>query len=258
MKTLLKVVLGLFGLIALGLVAVFFFTTDMVTTADDFFAAVKNQNMNKAYTYLSEDFKASTSKSDLQQYLNKNAISSFKEASWESRSINGGRGSLTGSISTESGGVVPITLNFVEAENGWKIYSILKPSSGIHEETISAQMPSEQEQISLVKKSIQVFAEDVNRKSMKKFHAYISNLWQRQVTVAKLDEAFGAFYNIGADMTVLANYSPQFSQKPSINEDGVLVIAGKYPTKPSQVDFEQKYIYEGLGWKLMGFNINIK
>ncbi|WP_299178927.1 hypothetical protein [uncultured Neptuniibacter sp.] len=258
MNKLVKILLGIVGVFVLAIVAIFYFTADMVTSADEFFAAVKNKEMNKAYTYLSEDFQASTSQSDLESYLEKNLIHKFKEASWESRSINGGRGSLIGSITTESGGVVPITLSFVKGENGWKIYSIQKPSSGIQEESSPIAMPSEQEQVQLVSKSMQIFAESVNEKSMAKFHSHVSNLWQQQFTIEKFNEAFGGFYDIGVDLTVLSNYSPQFKVKPSIDENGVLVIAGHYPTEPNQVHFEQKYIYEGLGWKLMGFSTNIK
>ncbi|UTW03960.1 hypothetical protein KDX31_02720 [Amphritea atlantica] len=258
MKKLVKILLGLVGVFVLAIVAVFYFTSDMVASADEFFTAIKNKDMNKAYTYLSEDFQANTSQSDLEAYLQKNLIHKFKEASWESRSINGGRGSLIGSITTESGGVVPITLSFVKGKNGWKIYSLQKPSSGIQEESSPVEMPSEQEQVQLVSRSMRVFAASVNEKSMAKFHSYVSNLWQQEFTVEKFDEAFGAFYNVGVDLTVLDNYSPQFKTKPSIDENGVLVITGHYPTEPSQVYFEQKYVYEGLGWKLVGFSTNIK
>ena len=105
---------------------------------------------------------------------------------------------------------------------------------------------------------MQSFAESVNDKSMEKFHSEISGLWQRQVTIDELNAAFGGFYDAGVDLTVLNNYSPRFNSRPSIDENGVLVIAGHYPTEPNQVYFEQSYVYEGLGWKLIGFKINIK
>ena len=43
-----------------------------------------------------------------------------------------------------------------------------------------------------------------------------------------------------------------------IGEHGELILKGYFPTKPDQVYFEQKYLYEGLGWKLFGFSINVK
>jgi hypothetical protein len=258
MNKLVKILLGIAGFFILAIAAIFYFTADMVTLTDEFFTAVKNKDMKKAYTYLSEDFQASTSQSELENYLEKNRISKFKEASWGSRSINGGRGTLIGSITTESGGVVPVTLSFVKGENGWKIYSIQKPSSGIHQEASPLQLPSEHKQIGLVNQSILVFAESVNEKSMAKFHSHVSNLWQQQFTVQKFNEVFSPFYELGVDLTILKNYSPIFNRKPSIDENGVMVISGFYPTKPQQFHFEQKYTYEGLGWKLMGFSANIE
>ena len=134
MKTLLKVLLGFVGVIVLAISAVFFFTADITEAADEFFFAVKDKDMDKAYSYLSEDFQSGTTKGDLQLYLEKNSLSKFKEANWESRSINDARGDLTGSITTDSGGVVPIALSFIKGDNGWKIHSIQKPSSGVQEE----------------------------------------------------------------------------------------------------------------------------
>jgi uncharacterized protein YxeA len=258
MKKLLKILIGIVCVFVLAIAAAFFFTADMTATADEFFTAVKNKDMEKAYTYLSEDFQSGTTKKDLQEYLKSNSFSKFKEANWQSRSFNGGRGDLTGSIATDTGGVIPITLSFVKEENDWKIYSIQKPSSGIQEETTSIEIPSEQVLVKLVNKSMSVFSDSVNEKSMVKFHSHVSNLWQQQFSPEKFDEAFGSFYELDIDLALLESFSPQFSAKPNIDEDGVLLIKGHYPTQPNQVYFEQKYLFEGLGWKLIGFNTNIK
>lgn len=131
MKTLAKVLLGIVGVIALAIAAVFYLTADMTTVADEFFRAVKTNDMDKAYTYLSDDFKAGTSKAELHDFMVSSSLSKFKEASWQSRSFHGNRGQLVGSITTVSGGVVPVTLSFVKGEGGWRIYSIQKPSAGI-------------------------------------------------------------------------------------------------------------------------------
>lgn len=258
MKTFLKILAGIGAVVVIAIVAVMFMTAGMSGTADKFFAAVKSDNYDEAYSLLSDDFKANTSKNQLKQYLEKNTLNKFKEASWESRSVNGGRGELTGSVTTETGGVVPISLGFVKGESEWRIYSIQKPSSGIQEETEAAQLPSEKEQIKLVSDAMHIFAVSVKDKSMDKMYDHVSNLWQKQFTVEKFNEAFGSFFQFGDALMVLDQHSPQFSEKATINEDGVLMLKGLYPTKPNQVYFEQKYIYEGLGWKLMGFNVNIK
>lgn len=258
MKTFLKILAGIGALVVIAIVAVMFMTSGMSDTAEKFFAAVKSDNYDEAYSLLSEDFKNNTTIIQLKSYLDKNALNKFKETSWESRSVNGGRGELTGSITTESGGVVPISLGFVKGENDWKIYSIKKPPSGIQEETESVQLPSEKEQILLVSDAMHIFAVSVKEKSMSKMYNHVSNLWQKQFSVEKFDETFNSFYQFGDALMLLDQHSPQFSEKAAINEDGVLILKGLYPTKPNQLYFEHKYIYEGLGWKLMGLNVNIK
>ena len=242
---------------AIAIGAVFLMTGGMVEVADQFFAAVKANDIETAYSYLSEDFKATTSKEELQRYLARNALAQFKEANWSERSVKGGRGILTGSITTVSGGVVPVKVSFVKGESGWKIYSVQKPAAGLQEEA-SQEMPSKAEQRKLVRSAMQIFAVSANEKSMKKFHDAISTMWRKQYSVAKLDEAYGPIMKIGVDLTILRNINPVFDQKTALDEDGVLLLKGHYPTKPNRVYFEQKYIYQGLDWKLLGFNINIR
>lgn len=257
MNKIAKVFLGVIGVIALALGAIFYFTADMVGVADEFFIAVKEKEIDTAYSFLADDFKASTSQSELMAFLEKNQLDNFRDANWQTRSINGGRGDLEGSITTSTGGVVPVTISFVKGQDGWKIYALQKPMSGLNAESSNLQLPSEEEQVRLVTESMHAFAISVNEGSMSTFHKHTSNLWQQQHSIKDLDQAFRAFYDLGADLTVLDSYSPRFDSASSFNEDGVLLIVGHYPTKPNQLQFEQKYIFEGLGWKLIGFSANI-
>jgi len=258
MKTFFKVLASIGALVVLAIIAVIFFTAGMSDTADNFFAAVKSKNMDKAYTFLTEDFKNNTSKTDLEKYLKNNSLSNFKEANWDSRSVNGGRGKLTGSITTMSGGVVPLTVNFLKGENEWKIYSIQKPSSGIQEETTSNEIPSEKEQVKLVRESIHLFAVSVKEQNMKKLYNHTSSLFQQQFSIEKFNKVYKSFFQYEDKLMILDNYVPKFTSKATINEDGVLALKGEYPTKPSKFTFSQKYIYEGVSWKLLGFNAHVK
>lgn len=259
MKKTLKVVAGIAVVIAVVLGVVFYATSGMTDTADEFFKAVKQQDMAKARGYLAEEFKASTDEAALKAFLSKSAILNFKEASWSKRSVSGGRGELNGSITTETGGNVPIRVVFVKEQDTWKIYALQKPTAGIQSsETTSPNVPGKEELVSLTKKSMHDFAVSVKNKSMEHFRNSISKAWQDQFTTEKLNEAYGSLFNAGADFTVLDSLQPSFEGDALINENGLLVIKGRYPTKPSQVTFEHKYIYEGVAWKLFGFDINVK
>lgn len=257
MKTLLKIIIGIVVVFVLAIGAVFLFTGDMVKTGDMFFESLKANDIDSAYSHLSEDFKSNTNEKEFRRFIKDNSLFGFKESSWEERSINGGRGVLVGSISTIEGGVIPIKLSFVKGENGWKIYSVEKPSSGFQEESNTNSIPSEEALIIMVMDAARDFALAVNAKNSEEFHKTFSSQFKKQFTVEKLDEIYKPIYDLGVDLMLLQQYSPIFEEKPTLGEDGILRLKGYFPTNPSKFYFNQTYIYEGLGWKLMGYSVNI-
>lgn len=258
MKKWVKILIGIVVVFVVAVSSVFFLTSGMVDTADAFFKAIKQQDVSKARSYLAEDFKASTDETALKDFLSKGAILNFKEASWSNRQISGGRGELNGSITTDTGGVVPIKIMFVKENNAWKIYAIQKPTAGLQSEDASPTSPTKADQVALVKQSIHDFIISVEKKDMEHFRSTVSRLWQKQVTTDQLNQAFKAVIDSGANWSMLDSFQPIISSDTKVNENGVLTLVGHYPTEPSQVHFEQKYIYEGVAWKLVGFNIEAK
>jgi hypothetical protein len=256
-KSLLGVVV-VFILAISTIVAVFYLTSGMVSTANYFFNAVKQKDIAKARSYLAEDFKASTDEKALMEFLSKGAILNFKEFSWSERQVSGGRGELNGSITTDTGGVVPIKMMFVKENNSWKIYAIQKPTAGLQSEDSSPTAPNKADQISLVKQSMHDFIISVEKKNMEHFRSTVSHLWQQQHTTETLNKAFEKIINSGGNWQVLEGLTPVLSSDAKIEENGVLLLTGQYLTKPSQVNFEQKYVYEELSWKLIGFNIEAR
>jgi len=138
------------------------------------------------------------------------------------------------------------------------VVAIFYFNSGVEDAAV-LQLPSEIEQAELVSRTINVFAVSVNEKSMQKFYDHISSLWKKQLSVKKLDQAYGKLFGVvGANLTVLSHHRPHFSSQTVIDENGVLLLTGHYHTKPTSVLFQQKYIYEGLSWRLLGFSIDFK
>lgn len=258
MKKLLKILAAFATLGIFGLVLALFFTSGIVDTANDFFSAIQAKQYPKAYGHLSSDFRASTSLDEFVAFLNKNALLSYKEASWANRHVTGEKGELDGSVTTESGGAIPLKLSFVKEGGSWKIYSIQKAKAGILAGDSPAGVLSGSEQIALVRESMKKFAQAVISKDFKDFHRHVSQLWQRQITVEQFNQVFKAFIDADLNLLFLENYMPVFDDIPSVSDEGVLTIKGYYPTKPSRVMFELGYIQEGLDWKLVKTNINIK
>lgn len=258
MKKLLKIVIGIVAAIVLAIVAVFYFTAGMVDTATAFFDAVKKQDLAAAHGYLSEDFKANTDEAALKAFLSRSALLQFKQASWSNRQISGGRGELEGAVTTDSGGIVPVKLVLVKENGAWKIYSIQKPTAGAQVEAASPGIPGQADQVVLIKRSMRDFAVSVDNKSMEHFRSTVSQLWQKQITTAKLDEIFGKIYDADLNLAVVDNFEPVIEPVSALGQNGELVLKGYFPTKPNQVHFQQKYIYEGADWKLFGFSFDIK
>lgn len=257
MKTLLKVAIGIAVVIAAGVAAVFYFTSGMTRTADEFFASVGKGDYPAAYELLSEEFKAATPEPELRHFLESSALVSATDTSWSSRGISGGRGRLEGSVTTGSGGVVPVALDFIKEKGNWRIYAIRKPAAGIRSGS-SGSVPPESEQVFLVRQTMRRFAAAVKAKDFKEFHAHVSQVWQDQASADQLAETFRPFVDQDIDLSAINGYPPVFDESPGIDDKGVLDIQGHYQTSPSRVLFDLQYIYEGTGWKLFGIQVNVK
>lgn len=123
---------GVFVLAIVGFVALIFSATSgMPDTANAFFAAVRAGDMATARDHLSEQFKADTDSSELQQFLAGSALNNVIDTSWSDRKISNDTGEMTGSAETASGGVVPLTMHFVKQNDAWKIHSIIRSPAGV-------------------------------------------------------------------------------------------------------------------------------
>ncbi|MGB5484539.1 DUF4864 domain-containing protein [Parasphingorhabdus sp.] len=257
MKTWMKVVLGIIAALVLLVGLVFWLTGDAAKAGDDFFAAVQNDDIDAAYELLSEDFQAGTSKEELVSYLAANALDKVEDTSWSSRSITGGSATLEGTATTASGGKIPLNLRLVQTENGWKINAIIKDRAGFQtrsEEEKSLPVPSDPELLALVRSSMANFVDGMNAPTMTGFRKSFSQTFQRQFSLAELETAFKKF-KANDELEVFKTLKPVVQNGTKITDEGVLQVKGYYNTRPTRMTFEQGYIYEGTGWKLLEFNV---
>lgn len=266
---LLKILGGIVVFVILIVVIAFYSTSGIVDVADEFFQAVKEKNITKAHSYLAEDFKASTDETALSDFLSKGAILNYKDTSWSERSIENGQGKLSGSVTTETGGTVPIEMTFTKENDAWKIYSIQKQAAGLQSADnagtsttppvdAAPSIPSKAEQIALISQSMHDFAVSINAKSMEHFRKGIAKMWQDQASTKDLNKVYGSYIKAEADLSILDNLEPTIEGEAKTDENGMITLKGYYPTKPKRVNFEQGYIYEDDAWKLVLFNALIK
>lgn len=255
MKTFLKILLGFVVFVALAVVAVLFFTRGLVDVADDFFLALRENRPEAAYELTSQAFKSSTSQEELLRYLASVKLMESTGTNWSSRYINGDQGEIKGTVETLSNGTVPVTLVFVKDEGEWRLLNIdaVTPSMG----SASPTLPTEREQIQLVRETTTAFADSVRAQNMEPLYAHISELWKAQTSAEELSGIFGGFYRVGENISILESAPPQFDGPARLDENNIMLISGRYVTGPDTTVFSHKYIYEGLGWKLFGLNLNV-
>lgn len=123
-------VVCLVSLIGLIIGVVFFATSGITDTADDFFAAVKDGQYETAQEYTSKRLRESTSAAELQEFIEFHGLGDVVDTSWASRSIKNTTGELVGTVETESGATIPISILFVSEGDEWRIdgFDIQTPS----------------------------------------------------------------------------------------------------------------------------------
>jgi len=231
-------------------------TSGMTSTADSFFAAVAAGDRAAAAACLSEDFKASTSMDALWGFLEQSALVDYESASWGSREISGGQGQLEGSISTEGGGSVPVTIHFVKEADQWSIQRIEKAGAGISQAPETLSIPEDAALAKMVSGSMGALARAINAADFGPFHAGVSELRKSQISAGELQSAFQAFIDQGIDLTALDGMEPVLSERPALDpETNVLGLKGYFASSPSVTNFEFDYIYEHPNWKLLGVNV---
>ncbi len=268
-----KILIGVVVLIGLIIGIVMYATSGMSDVANEFFIYTKSKHFDDAYNMGSEDFKKSTTKEQLKNFLVQNALTEYKDVSWSERAIDGNIGTLKGTITTKNGSVIPITMKFSKNANGdWELYSIYKPAGGIEKdkptssveskkpmaESSANQVPSQNELINLVQETTMNFAQGVKQKNMQQLYDYMSDYTKSRVTVAKITKGFDFFIKKNMDLTILKDIKPVIEKEPKINENGVLSIAGYYPTSPIKVYYSYDYLKENGKWKLLNISVETK
>jgi hypothetical protein len=73
---------------------------------------------------------------------------------------------------------------------------------------------------------------------------------------ADLGTAFANLRQQKVDLSPALILTPSLSQSPVIAADGVLSLAGHFPTKPLQIDFAMTFQPVGGVWRLHGLSVN--
>ena len=258
-KIILAVIGGVLLFVAAIMALVFWLTGDIAKTGHDFFARLRAGDAKGAYELTTPGFKSSATFAQFEAYIREQGLAKAEEPSWSNRSIEGSgetaTGTLKGTIKTGGGEARPIELKLGKVNGEWRVRNLDFAAAGL---STGIALPGESDLIRLTHEANLVFAGALRAKSMKAFHEHISERFRAQYSVADLDKSFGDFINQGIDLTAIEKFRPAFADPAKTGEGGSFSISGVYETRPSRVLFDHVYVREGMGWKLISYNIRVR
>jgi hypothetical protein len=119
-------------------------------------------------------------------------------------------------------------------------------------------VPAENDLKAITSSSVLLLARAINAKDFSEFYNATAKVWQNQTTPEALKESFIKYIEQNVDLTFVEGHSPEFTEKPSIDESGRLILKGSYPTQPSRLNFTAKFIRQESEWKLMGIYVSLE
>ena len=104
---------------------------------------------------------------------------------------------------------------------------------------------------------IQVLTSCIERNDFSALHQILARSRQKQTTPADLAAHFQDFVQSGVNLAAPKTLTPAFNPVPYIDEKGILVLNGSYPSQPP-VDFKFFCAREGSAWVLLGLTLNLR
>src|SRR5262245_12844290 len=126
-----------------------------------------------------------------------------------------------------------------------------------HAAGAQTKVPSERALEALVKTSLLSFNDANLTGNYTVFHAKLSKPFREQFSPDRLKESFKEFNDKRIDIDVVAAFRPTYTQPPSVDGDGKLLVKGFFPTEPVRVNFELDFIPSDAEWKLVRIHVKL-
>lgn len=86
-------------------------------------------------------------------------------------------------------------------------------------------------------------------------HDLASEAFQRAHTAAQIGQAFAPMIQRSLDLSQSSLLTPQLTQPPAIDGNGLLQLAGFVPSVPKQIHFQITYQASPRGWRLFALSV---
>jgi len=245
---------ALAGIVAVSVAVVLLIvsaTDPGVQAANKFLDHVGNGRIEQAYKEAAPLFRQRQTLEGFRQVAQRIGIDKFVSASWTSREISGKRIILKGTISLRGGAEIATEVGLLETAGAWRVIGMNFPSAG-------RAMPKRAQIEALALRSLLDFNNAVRNKNFTAFHAKLSAPMRKKYSVADIQGVFAVFIARNIDIVGIRDLKPKFDSPPRVAADGSLHLKGRYPSRPSEVLFDLRYVKEAGEWRLITINVNLK
>jgi hypothetical protein len=239
------------GLVALVFFGAFGLTRPVVAASDAFLDRLGQGKVAEAYASTAGGLRDQQDEASFGSAVKYVGLADCVSVSWHRRARMNRDGSVEGTVTTRDGKTRAVALRLAEEAGMWKVAAVRCRGIDL------AEVPPEADLRGMATEVLLEFNKAVKAGDFTQFHARTSAPWKKQITPQKMQEAFQKFIDNHIDIGAIKEVEPRFDPPAPADEDGVLVVKGHYPTRPSQVHYTLEYLRESGAWKLLGIHVNV-
>jgi hypothetical protein len=118
--------------------------------------------------------------------------------------------------------------------------------------------PDPAQQEVLIKTTLLTFNDANVTQNYNVLHAKLSKQFRDQFPPERLKEVFKPFVEQKIDIDIIAAKTPIPAKDAAVDDRGVLSLAGRFDTTPSNVIYDLAYVMSDGEWKPIKINVNVR
>jgi hypothetical protein len=235
----------------------FALTRPVVDASEQFLALLGRGKIAEAYASAADGFRARQDAASFDHAVKQLGLTEYSSATWHGRQVDGQEGSAEGTLTTKGGITKPVSLRLVREGGRWAVVGVRYGGVELATVTAPPPVPPEAELERMVAQALLGFNQAVRAGDFTAFYGTLADAWKKETTPQRLCRTFQEFVDKDIDIGAIKDVKPRVAPPAAVNDRGMLVVAGQYPTRPSQVRFELEYAREQGGWKLSGISVGV-
>jgi hypothetical protein len=217
-----------------------------VQAADRFLGLLGQEKIDDAYKLSAAALRKRMNRAQFAQRARQLGLTEFESSSFPHVSFKNGSVTLGGSFKRRSGGLVPLDVTLVKEGKDWRVTAF------------RGQVPERAVILGMVRTSLRAFNAAVRAGDFAAFHKTLAKPFREQYSAQRLKDVFQVFIDKKIDLRAALDLDPVFKPDPAIGPHQTLRVAGYFPSTPSRLHFDLKYVPEGGAWKLIAISVNVK